>query len=794
MLGRIERFLGLPSPCSNDTQEREALVRNALTSKRTLLGLDNFETLNYALNEKGSDEEKTAKSLHTFFKSLAANGVTLCVTSREVTNLPGETVEDIQGLTNESGGRLFQENVVRQKGEIYIEETQQVSEIVGGHPLALRLLASAFDDQVGTSLDQYIVSLQSFLPKARDKWTEEDRHESLRASFDFTMNNLIKTGAGKELQIALIRLSVFVAFFAPIVAAYTITNKWSETNDVEEQDENAEKISHALWERGLLERTTLTFEDGNIYLYRLHPVLGFFVKEQWTDAEIVKENYWKSMSTLANVAEKQITKSPFWAQVALRAIPDLILASESKIDAEAAHIQYQIAQLLQQFGRYDDSLQLLEKSRNTLGLFNQQRERAATIHATANIHLARGNLDEAMKLYQQLQEIYKGLGELLGEAIIINEMGKIYEIRGKLDVALGMYEQSLTIAQQLGDGTQTSAALHNIANIHTTRGNWDNAMKLYQQSLKIGNDLGELKHEATTLHSMANIHTMRGDWDDAMELYQQALRIQESLNDLQGKSITLTNMAQIYIRRGNLDEAMELYQLALRVQESLGDLRGKSATLHHMGLIFARRDDLDGAMKLYQQSLEINEGLGDLQGRSATLSQMSNIYWEKENYNEAKRLMEQSLQLFNQIGDIEGGAKAIAKLGQLCRARGDKKSALAYYQEALALLENLGAQPLVAEVRQLIASLESDTRVGKQQQGMTTEQFIAGAIQSAREKRPEAEDYFKSAQKMAADSNVPAEMRELGRVLQRIILGEKNVDLSSLPREWAEMVRKTVHE
>ena len=96
--------------------------RNALTSKHTLLGLDNFETLNYALNPKDSEEEKTAKSLHSFFKYLAANGVTLCVTSREVTNLAGEIIEDIQGLPNDIGGRLFQENVVKQKDEIYIEE------------------------------------------------------------------------------------------------------------------------------------------------------------------------------------------------------------------------------------------------------------------------------------------------------------------------------------------------------------------------------------------------------------------------------------------------------------------------------------------------------------------------------------------------------------------------------------------------------------------------------------------------------------------------------------------------
>ena len=80
------------------------------------------------------------------------------------------------------------------------------------------------------------------------------------------------------------------------------------------------------------------------------------------------------------------------------------------------------------------------------------------------------------------------------------------------------------------------------------------------------------------------------------------------------------------------------------------------------------------------------------------------------------------------------------------------------------------------------------------QQGMTIEQSIVGAIQSVREKRPEAEGYFKSVQKMAADSSVPAEVRELGRVLQRIMIGDRNVDLSSLPREWAEAVERTVRE
>jgi hypothetical protein len=43
---------------------------------------------------------------------------------------------------------------------------------------------------------------------------------------------------------------------------------------------------------------------------------------------------------------------------------------------------------------------------------------------------------------------------------------------------------------------------------------------------------------------------------------------------------------------------------------------------------------------------------------------------------------------------------------------------------------------------------------------------------------------------MAADSSVPAEMRELGRVLQRIMIGDTKVDLSALPPELADFIQK----
>ncbi|MEI7848743.1 MAG: CHAT domain-containing protein, partial [Chloroflexota bacterium] len=146
VLGRLERFLNLPSPSSNQAQEREQIVCKILTGRQTLLGLDNFETLIHARDNGSDDEKKTARSLYAFFKNLAAKGVTLCVTSREKTNLPGETIQEIHGLEDEIGGRLFQNAVNTRRDALNKTGSEKISAAVGGHPLALRLLAPIFEE------------------------------------------------------------------------------------------------------------------------------------------------------------------------------------------------------------------------------------------------------------------------------------------------------------------------------------------------------------------------------------------------------------------------------------------------------------------------------------------------------------------------------------------------------------------------------------------------------------------------------------------------------------------------
>jgi len=700
VLGRIERFLALPSPCSNDAKEREAIVQNILISKHTLLGLDNFETLNYALNEKGSDEEKAAKSLHSFFKNLAANSVILCVTSREITNLPGEIIEDIQGLTNESGGRLFQENVVKHKNEIYIDKTRQLSEKVDGHPLALRLLASAFDDQLGMSLNQYIESLQAFLPTARDRWTEEARHESLRASFDFTMNNLLKTDEGTKLNISLSKLSIFIGFFVDFISAPVLEDKFADNEDEAEiMYTNTEKILQNLWARGLLERTSILLEsEEKKFLYRLHPALSKFVLESITskDLNALQEMHWKIMCRLGQQAYPAsqgsgVFGSTFLANIVRFAIPDMLKATKFKQNEENTIILFlHIAFLQSYFGYVDEAINSYKRVIEIADRLDLKKNKLVALHSMAELYVRFGDLDKALELYKQSIVFSESLGDMQGKAANLQSMAEIYRIWGDLDKAMSLLVESLEIASVQNNKKNIAAVLSNIANIYLTRGKLSEALKFYTKSLEIFENLGNLRGKAEMLNEISVIYTRQGDLESALKLSLEALDIANSLHDELGKANNFHQIANIYTKYGDIDKAINFYANSFQIKDQLGDIKGKAVTLYQLAHIYVDRRDLNEAMQLFMESFELYEKLGDLHGKAISLGGIAGVELMQKNIGRAIALQEQALSITKQINDPYEISTASSNLALSYELNNDLDKAYQLYGQSIEIDISMG--------------------------------------------------------------------------------------------------------
>jgi len=748
MLGRLERFLNLPSPCSNDTKEREQIVRGKLTGSETLLGLDNFETLIHARDNGSDEEKKTVKSLYTFFKSLAAEGVTLCVTSRENTGLPGEMIQEIHGLEDEMGGRLFQNTVSTRRDALSEAGLKNISAAVGGHPLALRLLAPIFEEQAGWTLENFVQKLETFLPKTRDEWTEQERHESLGACFAFSIDNLPKNEEGTRLRIAISRLSVFTAFFFGFVAAPVLENRFPESEEEQKQTQiRVDNLLHVLWEHGLLERVALALPDENFYVYRLHLALRPFASEYLTDAETVTKHYWESMSNFARIANEQRTKIPLTAQVSLHILPDLLAAAESRNDKDAAVMQFRVGVLLKQFSLYDDALRLLEKCRDTSQSLDDQKGKSVALHEIADIYFVRGNLNGAMKLQRESLDINESLGDSKNKSRSLHSMARIYVARGDLDGAIRLYQESLDIKKGLDDLPGMAATIVDSAKIYITRGNWEGAMKMYRQSLEIFDSLSDLQGKAVAQSGIASIYITQGDWEKGLEIQNETLNtfriigdkrgeiaalswiamirkrkgdlavalkmfedvfiVADQIGDVESKSSSMYNIAQIYQSQGDTDKALSIFNQLLETEGWLENLELKANVLSSIADNYVMRGDLKRAMELYQRALQTQEELGDLRGKFATLYGMADIYVTREDLNRAMELYQQALQILEGLGDLKSKAMTLGMMGQALWAKGAHGKAIASLLSGLMLLVRLQIEP---QTQQAMASDLTDWR------------------------------------------------------------------------------------
>ncbi|MGQ9804367.1 MAG: CHAT domain-containing protein, partial [Anaerolineae bacterium] len=352
VLSRLEEMLGLPH--EGDEEARIRRVTDALTARRTLLVLDNFETLIHARDGADEEQKQRARSVFRFLQPLPARGLTFLASSRERTGLPGERIVTVRGLDEKAGGRFFSSMVSARRSALTEEGVEALSHRLGGHPLALKLLAPVFDEGTWT-LQEFANELELLLPQAADPWSDEGRHATLQACFAFSLKPLEQTQP--ELARALASLSVFTGEFVDILAAPVLFG----TEEAEQRIGEAARTLHRLWERGLLEReeVPLSATESRSF-YSLHPALRPFAAQQLAERErtAAEAGFFAAMRALGGAAYAKFKEAGLEAQLARRALADLRRAARMRNDAEGSTLRFHTAWFLRVFGDLDEAMRL----------------------------------------------------------------------------------------------------------------------------------------------------------------------------------------------------------------------------------------------------------------------------------------------------------------------------------------------------------------------------------------------------------------------------------------------------
>jgi tetratricopeptide (TPR) repeat protein len=701
----LATLLGLQHPAfdlPDAVNEQElALVEAARARPRLLLIWDNYETVLWRLGREASDpssapfdeaQRTEAAAVQRLVRLLADKGVHLIFTSRQSpVGLAGETFyppaergHQLGGLDPNDSVRLLRMRVgQRLPSTTFLE---QLAAAVGYNPLAMNLAAARWANSQDDE-PTFIANLRDELSKARDPAAPMYQQSSVEINVRLSLNALPADLRADLLALTIIANPVIIPRHGAVI--------WGLEDETQWFDDQAHTRLEQLHQASLLQGQGYDEQRNRAHAYSLHPLIASVLSRlaQELDLSDARARYaaWSDhLVSRAYDPEHGIDADPAVAAQTQFLLADIAAAVPYLPPEQRGWAAWRAASVFERLGQPEQAYQSITLAEATARETENQELLSRVYHQRATLLETRGDLDGAMRLYEQSLAIQESLGDVRGKSATLHQMAGVLETRGDLDGAMRLYEQSLAIQESLGDVRGKSATLHQMAGVLETRGDLDGAMRLYEQSLAIQESLGDVRGKSATLHAMAGVLVTRGDLDGAMRLYEQSLAIKESLGDVRGKSATLHAMAGVLVTRGDLDGAMRLYEQSLAIKESLGDVRGKSATLHQMAGVLVTRGDLDGAMRLYEQSLAIKESLGDVRGKSATLHQMAGVLETRGDLDGAMRLYEQSLAIKESLGDVRGKSATLHQMAGVLETRGDLDGAMRLYEQSLAIKESLG--------------------------------------------------------------------------------------------------------
>jgi tetratricopeptide (TPR) repeat protein len=540
-------------PSAAEAQE-QVLVEAA--QGRKLLIFDNYETVLWRLGRDSADpnaaagvadasdpnlqsaisdlqsQRAEADAVQRLAARLAKAGVHLLFTTRESpVRLPGEALypshdreAQLLGLDKASAADLFRLHAGERGHSAGFPAL--VAEQVGYSPLAIQLAASRWGGNQTEA--EFLQNIDDELMQAKQDGVP-DHQRSAIANVRLSINALPVDLRRQFLELTIIANPLIQPIHGAVIWGLEDDKAWF----ADQAHQRLERLQGSSLLQGLGR------DEGRNWAlaYSIQPVIAQVARRlaQAIDLSAARARYaaWADQIVTRAYGEGGIRYSEEVARATQAALPDLPAALPLLPAEQRGSVAWRAAWVFGQLGRPAEAVQMLD-----------------LVEAAAN-----ERADQS--LISRVQ----------------NERANQLVTRGDLDGALRLYDQALAIKERLGDVQGTSATLHAKANVLVTRGDLDGALALYDQALAIRESLGDVRGAGVTLANTAHILAVRGDTNAAIKRLQQSLAISERLGDLWGKAHVLRMLSPLQFRAGDRDTALHNARESLRLFERLGATR-----------------------------------------------------------------------------------------------------------------------------------------------------------------------------------------------------------------------------
>lgn len=230
--------------------------------------------------------------------------------------------------------------------------------------------------------------------------------------------------------------------------------------------------------------------------------------------------------------------------------------------------------------------------------------------ALANIHLTRGNFDQAEKSIQQGLRIGEQSGDEMAQARFDLAMFRLLFEKGEYSEAPGCNEKAKAIGVKLSNQEILAYVFGNEGIITSIRGDRTAALEYFFKSMEMFKVLKNEPQVGLTLLRIGHTFELAGSYDKALDYLLQSLEINQHLDNLSNTGWSLLNIGVVYSRLNNTPLMMQYYEKALAIAEQAENLRLTLAALDNIGGRYSIEHDFISANKYLRRAYALSKKAG----------------------------------------------------------------------------------------------------------------------------------------------------------------------------------------
>lgn len=415
---------------------------------------------------------------------------------------------------------------------------------------------------------------------------------------------------------------------------------------------------------------------------------------------------------------------------------------------------------------------------------------AQALNTQGQLQAAMGQLDAALKTWQEAETAYQQANDLVGR--LGSQINQAYALQN-----LGLLRRSQALLDQASQQVQAqpisslkATGLRNLGVVWQVVGDLDQSNSILQASLAVAQQLNLPTEISATLLSLGNTARSRHDIPEAFAFYQQAATVAPTPI---ARLKAWANQLSLLVERQTWPEAKALWH---QIQPQLTEIAPSRIGIYTQvnvatSLIAIERQsasrNIQPIAQLLAQAIQQARSIQDARSESYALGTLGTLYQHNQQWQEAQDLTQTALVIAQSSNAPEIAYRWLWQLGQIAQKQGHRPAAIQAYTEAVKLLKTLrgdllamspevqfsfreAVEPVYRELVSLLVESPNPSQPELQQARQVIE-----ALQVA-----ELENFLRSACLEARPSQIDRVDPEAA-VIYPIILPERLVVILSLP-------------